>query len=423
MFISDPFLPGWQRYWAKQCLKIYPRKPNICNLDLHMSPEETKDLWEQSREQLRLKSPGKREIKSLLEKLRWVTLGYHYNWETKPVPLYLKLLGGWTSVQLPTNFGLTCLKSSETCLIYAAISTSMMPNYCNKAENLSLYSKYCRLEEMYKRHTETKAIPPQMSALSRTECFSPLASRMAAACMIYKMHCSNSLSLFRQHLLLSVSHEKKDQKYSPDHYTAFPTDLAYLSEQVAAACGFQQFKAEAGILNYYHFDSSLGIHVDESELDYSKPLLSFSFGQSAVFLLGGLKRQDPPLPMFIHSGDIVIMSGRSRLLYHAVPRVVPNLEGKAIPSCLEQTTTRNSCSDDTNYRQSGEGDWEICMKYLQNSRVNVTVRQVLGVGQSFPFESDTEKKADSKLYSYHQDSKENQHKRQKLINEEVAKSL
>lgn len=52
-FISDPFLPGWQRYWAKQCLKIYPRKPNVCNLDLHMSPEETKDLWEQSREQLR----------------------------------------------------------------------------------------------------------------------------------------------------------------------------------------------------------------------------------------------------------------------------------------------------------------------------------------------------------------------------------
>ncbi|XP_041070215.1 nucleic acid dioxygenase ALKBH1 [Carcharodon carcharias] len=293
MFILDPFLPGWQCYWAKQCLKIYPRKPNVCNLDLHMSPEETKDLWEQSREQLRLKTPGKREAKSLLEKLRWVTLGYHYNWETK--------------------------------------------------------------------------------------------------------------------------------KYSPDHYTAFPMDLAYLSEQVAAACGFQQFKAEAGILNYYRFDSSLGIHVDESEMDYSKPLLSFSFGQSAVFLLGGLKRQDPPLPMFIHSGDIIIMSGKSRLFYHAVPRIVPNLEGRAIPSCLEHTTTRYNCSADTSYRQRDEGDWEICAKYLQSSRVNMTVRQVVGVGQSFPVTSDTEMITDSQPYSYHQDPKEeNEHKRQKL--EAAAKS-
>ncbi|XP_051876230.1 LOW QUALITY PROTEIN: nucleic acid dioxygenase ALKBH1 [Pristis pectinata] len=257
MFISDPFLPGWQCYWAKQCLKTYPRKPNVCNLDLHMSPEETKDLWEQSREQLRLKTPGKREAKSLLEKLRWVTLGYHYNWETK--------------------------------------------------------------------------------------------------------------------------------KYSPDHYTTFPVDLAYLSEQVAAACGFHQFKAEAGILNYYHFDSSLGIHVDESEMDYSKPLLSISFGQSAVFLLGGRKRQDPPLPMYMHSGDIMIMSGSSRLLYHAVPRIVPNLEGGRLPSCLEHTTTSNN-------QHSDEGDWEACAKYLETSRVNMTVRQVLEVGQSFPVESDSEKR-------------------------------
>lgn len=31
----------------------------------------------------RLKGSDKREAKSLLEKLRWVTLGYHYNWGTK----------------------------------------------------------------------------------------------------------------------------------------------------------------------------------------------------------------------------------------------------------------------------------------------------------------------------------------------------
>lgn len=85
------------------------------------------------------------------------------------------------------------------------------------------------------------------------------------------------------------------QKYSANHHTPFPSDLAFLSEQVAAACGFRGFQAQAGILNYYHFDSSLGIHVDESELDHSRPLLSFRwvkestlecYGKIGGFFLG-----------------------------------------------------------------------------------------------------------------------------------------
>lgn len=65
------------------------------------------------------------------------------------------------------------------------------------------------------------------------------------------------------------------QAYSADRHTPFPPHLHLLSHHIAAACGFPKFNAEAGILNYYHSDSSLGIHVDESELDHSHPLLSF----------------------------------------------------------------------------------------------------------------------------------------------------
>ncbi|XP_035301837.1 nucleic acid dioxygenase ALKBH1 isoform X4 [Cricetulus griseus] len=207
IFIPNPFLPGCQWHWIKQCLKLYSQKPNVCNLDKHMTKEETHNLWEQSKEFLRSKEVNKRRPRSLLEKLRWVTLGYHYNWDSK--------------------------------------------------------------------------------------------------------------------------------KYSADHYTPFPSDLAFLSEQVAAACGFQDFRAEAGILNYYRLDSTLGIHVDRSELDHSKPLLSFSFGQSAIFLLGGLQRDEAPTAMFMHSGDIMVMSGFSRLLNHAVPRVLPHPDGECLPHCLE----------------------------------------------------------------------------------------
>ncbi|XP_037688112.1 nucleic acid dioxygenase ALKBH1 isoform X3 [Choloepus didactylus] len=83
IFIPNPFLPGYQRHWVKQCLKFYSQKPNVCNLDKHMTKEETQDLWEQSKEFLRRKEVNKRRPRSLLEKLRWVTLGYHYNWDSK----------------------------------------------------------------------------------------------------------------------------------------------------------------------------------------------------------------------------------------------------------------------------------------------------------------------------------------------------
>uniref|UniRef100_A0A8D3EDY7 Nucleic acid dioxygenase ALKBH1 n=1 Tax=Scophthalmus maximus TaxID=52904 RepID=A0A8D3EDY7_SCOMX len=229
IFISNPFLLGSQPFWVTQCLKTYPKKPNVCNLDMHMSPSDTQDIWGKSIHGLSCPPSGKREPKTLLERLRWVTLGYHYNWETKT--------------------------------------------------------------------------------------------------------------------------------YSANHYTPFPADLHRLSSQLTAACGFQGFNAEAGILNYYRSDSSLGIHVDESELDHSRPLLSFSFGQSAIFLLGGTCRQDPPTAMYMHSGDVMVMSGQSRLLYHAVPRIVPAPQGQTsleVESC--------GLRDNTAMEQVPEQDWAVCSR-------------------------------------------------------------
>ncbi|XP_031136229.1 nucleic acid dioxygenase ALKBH1 [Sander lucioperca] len=255
IFISNPFLLGSQPFWVRQCLKTYSQKPNVCNLDMHMSPSDTQDIWGKSVHSLSSPHSGKRETKTLLDRLRWVTLGYHYNWDTK--------------------------------------------------------------------------------------------------------------------------------MYSANHYTPFPADLHLLSFQITAACGFQGFNAEAGILNYYRSDSSLGIHVDESELDHSRPLLSFSFGQSAIFLLGGLRRQDPPIAMYMHSGDVMVMSGQSRLLYHAVPRIISAPQGR---TALEMegcslASPQQGCSV---VEPVSEKDWAVCSRYIQSSRVNVTVRQVLGPGQSFP---------------------------------------
>ncbi|CAH2328453.1 nucleic acid dioxygenase ALKBH1 [Pelobates cultripes] len=278
LFVSNPFLPGWQHRWVRQCLKVYPQKPNVCNLDLHMRAEQTANIWESSKEQLRERASHRRSQKSLLEKLRWVTLGYHYNWDTK--------------------------------------------------------------------------------------------------------------------------------KYSVDHHSTFPPDLAELSRCVSRACGFSKFQPEAGILNYYHMDSSLGIHVDESELDQHSPLLSFCFGQSCIYLLGGLSRELAPTPMMMHSGDIMIMAGPSRLLYHAVPRILPHPGGGLLPPGLTVPPSDNTPPALT--EPCSSQDWEVCAQYLHDSRINMTVRQVLEDGCSFPVGEDMRREQThaNEEDSYHQNAPE-----------------
>lgn len=80
----------------------------------------------------------------------------------------------------------------------------------------------------------------------------------------------------------------------------------------------------------------------------------------------------------MRSGDIMVMSGSSRLLYHAVPCILPAPATHPLPSCLDRhpgdDVIRNVCED----------DWDVCATYLKTSRINMTVRQVLGTGQAFP---------------------------------------
>lgn len=61
-------------------------------------------------------------------------------------------------------------------------------------------------------------------------------------------------------------------------------------------------------------------HLDNAEEDLTKPIVSCSFGNTVVFLMGSrstgylflftscsLFTEDTPTPFFIRSGDIVIM--------------------------------------------------------------------------------------------------------------------
>ncbi|WOO85238.1 Alpha-ketoglutarate-dependent dioxygenase abh1 [Vanrija pseudolonga] len=125
----------------------------------------------------------------------------------------------------------------------------------------------------------------------------------------------------------------------------------------------EDYKPDTGIVNYYQKNDTLMAHVDRSELDPARPLVSISLGHSAIFLLGTDSREDPPRPLILRSGDVLIMSGRGRQAYHGVPRI---MEGTHAPHFLE--------ADDDSIEMRAAKRW------VANARININARQVFPPG-------------------------------------------
>ncbi|GLH15842.1 Putative alkylated DNA repair protein alkB-like protein 1 [Gryllus bimaculatus] len=183
---------------------------------------------------------------------------------------------------------------------------------------------------------------------------------------------------------MGYHHNWNTKIYSEEERDAFPGDLAALSQCIANAVGYSDFCAEAAIVNFYHKNSALAGHTDHSERNLEAPLLSFSFGCSAVFLIGGKTLETKPTAMFLHSGDLVIMAGESRLCYHSVPKILPTSENlsEEVPCCSPCKDCCCILDADLFTKCSDNEFWEPFKKYIEKSRINLNVRQVLYPGET-----------------------------------------
>jgi DNA alkylation damage repair protein AlkB len=77
-----------------------------------------------------------------------------------------------------------------------------------------------------------------------------------------------------------------------------------------------QYKPEAGIVNFYGRKDALMAHQDRSESNAIAPLVSFSIGNSAIFLIGTEDRQEEPISLLLRSGDVLVMAGPCRRSFH-----------------------------------------------------------------------------------------------------------
>ena len=101
-------------------------------------------------------------------------------------------------------------------------------------------------------------------------------------------------------------------------WPALPEVLRILAREAAAAGGFEDFNADACLLNRYVPGAKMSLHQDRDERDYSAPIVSVSLGLAAMFQLGGLQRSERPARVPLLHGDVMIWGGVDRLRFHGV---------------------------------------------------------------------------------------------------------
>ena len=127
-------------------------------------------------------------------------------------------------------------------------------------------------------------------------------------------------------------------------------------------------------------------------------------GLPAVFILGGATKDDPATPILIRGGDVMMLSGGSRLSFHGVARImkdelIPPICQDVIKQVERYQVTQLEANDDFSVSPSSSvptfvscqsyagnlddqaiSDDEALKLFLEEHRININVRQVLPDG-------------------------------------------
>jgi alkylated DNA repair protein (DNA oxidative demethylase) len=77
------------------------------------------------------------------------------------------------------------------------------------------------------------------------------------------------------------------------------------------------------LINFYNENARMGMHQDRDEADFTWPVLSISLGDDALFRIGNLTRGGKTESIWLKSGDVAVIGGSARLVYHGVDRIRP----------------------------------------------------------------------------------------------------
>lgn len=78
---------------------------------------------------------------------------------------------------------------------------------------------------------------------------------------------------------------------------------------------------ECCLVNFYGEGARMGMHQDKDEANLDWPVVSISLGDEAMFRVGQVQRGGPTKSIWLKSGDVAVLSGETRLVYHGIDRI------------------------------------------------------------------------------------------------------
>lgn len=122
---------------------------------------------------------------------------------------------------------------------------------------------------------------------------------------------------------LGWTSDESGYRYQPTHpdtgrpWPPIPEPVAGIWDAVAR----YRHQPECCLINFYAPTAKMGLHQDRDEQDFDAPVVSISLGDSCLFRVGGQKRRDPTRSFRLDSGDVVVLGGPARLVFHGVDRI------------------------------------------------------------------------------------------------------
>lgn len=122
-----------------------------------------------------------------------------------------------------------------------------------------------------------------------------------------------------------VTDKERGYRYQPTHpvtgqpWPPIPDRLQRLWREVS---GYEH-GPEACLVNFYSQDARMGLHQDRDETDLAAPVVSVSLGDDCLFRVGQTTRDGKTVSLRLRSGDVVVLGGEGRLVFHGVDRIYP----------------------------------------------------------------------------------------------------
>lgn len=123
-----------------------------------------------------------------------------------------------------------------------------------------------------------------------------------------------------------VSDREQGYRYQPTHPVSkktWPEIPPFILNIWSEVSGYGH-EPEACLINFYDSSAKMGLHQDRDEEDLAAPVVSISLGDSCLFRLGETTRSGRTTSFKLQSGDIVVLTGKSRLAFHGVDRIYPD---------------------------------------------------------------------------------------------------